>query len=239
MVSDNHTIVIMGGTSGIGLATAQLAVNAGANVWITGREQAKAETVQSVLGPTVHVRIFDASDTDATRAFFTEVGPFDHLVLTLSGGKGAGAFTTIVEQDIREGFDAKFFLHWNLAQASLTTLRKDGSITFVTAASARMGNPGTAGLAAINGAIQALVKPLAAELKPIRVNAVSPGIIETSWWNRPGEETSFDALKRMAEATPAGRLGHPEEVASAILFLVSNAFVTGTVLDCDGGIRLQ
>jgi NAD(P)-dependent dehydrogenase (short-subunit alcohol dehydrogenase family) len=120
------------------------------------------------------------------------------------GGKGAGPFASVSEHDLREGFDAKFF-HWALAQASLNTLRETDSITFITAASARVGNPRTAGLAAINDAIQALVKPRAAELKPIRVNAVSPGIIETPWWNRLGQEERFAALKRIAAATPAGR----------------------------------
>lgn len=235
----DQTIIIVGGTSGIGLETARIAVNAGAKIWLTGRETEKAQQVQTSLGPSAHVRVFDASDAEAVGSFFSEVGSFDHLVLALSGGKGAGAFASVSEQDIRDGFNAKFFLHWNLAQASLKTLCETGSITFISAASARMGNPGTAGLAAINGAIQALVKPLAAELKPLRVNAVSPGIIETPWWNRPGEEVRFDALKKMAESSPAGRAGHPQEVASAILFLMSNAFMTGIILDCDGGIRLR
>ncbi|MGH6836368.1 MAG: SDR family oxidoreductase [Methylocella sp.] len=232
-------IIIVGGTSGIGLTTASLAVQQGAEVVVAGRDADEAQRAAFTLGQASQGIAFDAADVSAVRPFFDGVGPFDHLVLALSGRKGGGPFVSVSEQDIREGFNAKFFLHWSLAQASLQTLRKTGSITFITAASARVGNPGTAGLAAINGAIQALIEPLAAELKPVRVNAVSPGIIDTPWWNRPGQEDQFAAPKRMTAATPVGRAGRPEEVASAICFLIGNEFMTGAVIDCDGGIRLK
>jgi len=239
MSFSNELIVIVGGTSGIGLATAKMGVEQAARVIITGRDPVKTPLAASSIGPMVSATAFDAADAAATQGFFAQTGPFDHLVLALSGGKGAGPFHSVSECEIREGFDSKFFLHWTLAQASLPTLRKTGSITFITAASARMGVPGTVGLAAINGAIQAMVKPLAAELKPVRVNAVSPGIVETSWWNRKGSEQRFEHLKQMAEGTPIGRAGHPEEVASAVCFVMSNAFMTGAVIDCDGGVRVR
>ncbi len=94
-----------------------------------------------------------------------------------SGGVGAGPFATLARDDLAHGFDAKFWIQWQCAQAALPYLREQGSITFVIANSARMGNPGTSGLAAINGSLAAMVLPLAHELGPVRVNAVSPGVI--------------------------------------------------------------
>ena len=200
-------LIVMGGTSGVGLATAKLAKEQGASVIITGREADKAEAARVQIGPEAQAKVFDASDANARNAFFSEIGPFDHLILTLSGGKGAGPFASVTEGDLRAGFDAKFFLHWNLAQASLPTLRRDGSITFISAASARMGNPGTAGLAAINGAIQSLVEPLAAELKPLRVNAVSPGVIDTPWWHGLPDDQRRAIFEQSASASTVGRVG--------------------------------
>lgn len=133
----------------------------------------------------------------------------------------------------------KFFAQFYAAQAALPFLRKDGSLTFVSAISARAARPGTAGLAAINGAIEAIVKPLARELRPLRVNAVSPGVVATPWWDRLPAEVRGTLLRESADASLVGRNGKPEELAEAIAFLVANGFVTGTVLEVDGGIRLS
>ena len=113
-----------------------------------------------------------------------------------------------------------------------------GSMTFVSAISARAANPGTSGLAAINSAIEGLVKPLAVELRPRRVNAVSPGVIDTPWWSWMPDDQKQSTFARFAAATPVGRVGRPEDVAQAIVFLIGNSFMTGCVLECDGGLRL-
>src|SRR5262249_3698954 len=112
------------------------------------------------------------------------------------------------------------------------------SITLVTSSSARAAVPGTAGLAAVNGALTAMVGPLAAELAPLRVNAVAPGVIRTPWWDSTPFEQREAAFAGVAATMPAGRVGEPEEVAEAILFLATNGYVTGTVLDCAGGGHL-
>ena len=140
--------------------------------------------------------------------------------------------------ELRAGFEAKFWAHIISAQAALPFLRSDGSITFISAISARMANPGTSGLAAINAAIEGLVRPLAVELKPLRVNAVSPGVIDTPWWNRVPESQRQSLFEQSAAQTPAGRIGKPEDVAKAVAFLIDDTFMTGTVLECDGGLRL-
>ena len=167
-------------------------------------------------------------------ALFDRIGPIDHLVLAASGGAGVGPFVALEPEGLRQGFEAKFWVQWNAAQSALPHMARDGSLTFITAASSRLANPGTSGLAAINGALERMTPTLARELAPLRVNAVSPGVIDTAWWaDKPAG--LFEAASLMA---PLKRAGHSDEVADAIAFLVGNAFVTGIVLDVDGGLHL-
>jgi NAD(P)-dependent dehydrogenase (short-subunit alcohol dehydrogenase family) len=117
-------------------------------------------------------------------------------------------------------------------------LRPDGSVTLITAASARAAIPGTAGLAAINGALEAMVPPLAVELAPLRINAVSPGVIDTPWWDRVPQEQRKALFDGLAATTPVGRVGRPDDIARAIHMLAANGFITGVVLDATGGSNL-
>lgn len=235
----NKKIVIIGGGSGIGLAAAKQLAGLGARVTITGRNEEKLRSAASSAEGVLEYAAFDAASREELDRFFGRAGAIDHLVLTLSGAKGGGAFRDLSPSALREGFEAKFFAHVQAAQATLGRISQDGSITFVSAISARGSMPGTAGLAAINGAIEAMIKPLARELKPLRVNAVSPGVIESPWWDAlpPGQRQSL--LQGAAQMTLVKRNGQPDEVAQAIVFLVTNGFVTGTVIEIDGGMRLS
>jgi NAD(P)-dependent dehydrogenase (short-subunit alcohol dehydrogenase family) len=234
---NGRKIVVMGGTSGIGLAAARQLVELGASVVVTGRNEERAAAVRQ-QNPGIGVQIVDANSSEALRAFYRAQGAIDDLVLCVTGGKGAGPFAEISIADLHDGFEQKFFAQFQAAQLALRVLRKDGSLTFVSAISARAANPGTAGLAAINGAIEAMIKPLARELRPLRVNAVSPGVVETPWWEKIPENVRKDLLQRSAAASLVGRNGSPEEAGGAIVFLVKNGFVTGTVIEVDGGLRL-
>jgi NAD(P)-dependent dehydrogenase (short-subunit alcohol dehydrogenase family) len=227
-------IVIVGGTSGIGLATAKLFTARSESVTIVGRDRSKLEKALKRLGPSAEGEITDASDRSALDELFSQIGSFDHLVLVASGGAGAGLFAKIDSEGLRRGFEAKFWTQWNAAQSALPHLASGGSITFITAASSRLANPGTSGLAAINGALDRMVPTLARELAPLRVNAVSPGVIDTEWW----ADKPSGMFKMMSGKAPLARAGEAHEVADAVAFLVGNSFVTGVVLDVDGGLHL-
>jgi NAD(P)-dependent dehydrogenase (short-subunit alcohol dehydrogenase family) len=139
---------------------------------------------------------------------------------------------------LRQAFDGKFFAHVKAIQAALPRLRPDGSVTIVSAASARAAFPGTVALAAANGALEAIVPPLAVELAPLRVNAVSPGVIDTPWWAGMPEDQRRAYFDAAAAITPVRRVGRAEDVADAIAYLAGATFVTGTVLECTGGLNL-
>jgi NAD(P)-dependent dehydrogenase (short-subunit alcohol dehydrogenase family) len=173
------------------------------------------------------------------RAFFTGLGPVDHVVVAVTGATAAGPFRSIAPGALCEAAEGKLLAQTVAAQAALEVLRPGGSLTFVTAGSAGTAMPGTAGLAAVNAAVEAMVPVLAVELAPARVNAVSPGIVDTPWWDWLDPDARRQAFDAYAEAAPAGRVGRAEEMADAIAYLVDAGFTTGVVLSVDGGARLR
>jgi NAD(P)-dependent dehydrogenase (short-subunit alcohol dehydrogenase family) len=232
--AEQRKVVIVGGTSGIGFATARLLAHENEQVTVVGRNSQTVHERIRELGRSTRGETADAGDRSAMDALFERIGTFDHLVLAASGGGGAGFFSELANDQLQHGMEAKFWVHWNAAQAALPHLAPEGSIVFITAASSRFANPGTSGLAAINGALERMVPTLARELAPRRVNAVSPGVIDTPWWTgKP-----FGMFESASSRAPLGRAGRPEEVAHAISFLLRNEFVTGVVLDVDGGLHL-
>jgi NAD(P)-dependent dehydrogenase (short-subunit alcohol dehydrogenase family) len=239
MSFDGQRVVVIGASAGIGEATARAFAARGAAVTITGRSKERLDQAAARIGHPVEVAEADATDRAALDAFFAATGTVDHLVLTASpGAVGAGPLAALDEAALRQAFDGKFFAHVNAIQAALPRLRADGSVTIVSAASARAAFAGTAALAAANGALEAIVAPLAVELAPLRVNAVSPGVIDTPWWAGMPEDQRRAYFDAVAAVTPARRVGKPEDVAEAIAYLAGASFVTGTVLECTGGANL-
>jgi NAD(P)-dependent dehydrogenase (short-subunit alcohol dehydrogenase family) len=232
-----HTALVVGGTSGIGLATARRLHAGGAEVHIAGRDPARlaevAETDPALIGHRA-----DGGDRAAMTAVAEAAGRVDWLVVTLSGSEGPGAFAGLDLRMLRRAFDAKFWAHLTTIQAVLPRLDPAGSITLLGAVTARAGMPGTAGVAALNGAVEALVKPLAVELAPIRVNAVSPGLVDTPWWSGLPEEARREYFAGAAGRLPARRVATAEDVAEAVALAATNPNITGTVLETDGGARL-
>jgi NAD(P)-dependent dehydrogenase (short-subunit alcohol dehydrogenase family) len=173
-------------------------------------------------------------------AVFPRLGGLDHLVLSVSAGPaGAGPIRTLQLDSLRAGFEGKFWPFIVALQAAIPHIQPGGSITFVSAASAGASLVGTAGFAAINGAINSMVPGLAVELSPIRVNAVAPGLVETRFWDALPERERSATLRQYASATPLGRNASPSDIAQAILSMVTHTFVTGVVLPVDGGLTLS
>lgn len=229
--------VIVGGSSGIGLATAARLLQSGHQTTIAGRDAARLAEAEKRLDGKARAVSFDAADPAGAKAAFAAIGAFDHLVLALGGNVGAGPFATLPLADARRPFEDKVFPHIATAQAALPFLAKDGSLTFVSAVSGQAAMPGTAALGAANAAIAALGPILAVELKPLRVNVVSPGVIDTPWWRFAPDETKSALFADFAAKTPVGRVGTADDVADAIAFVIGNRFMTGATIICDGGVR--
>ena len=231
-------VVIVGGGSGIGLGAAAMLAAIGAEVVIAGRNAEKLGAAALAVGPAVRPETVDAASSESRAAFFSRIGAIDHLVLTLTGRLGGGAFTSLPLKELRRAFDEKFWPHLETAQAALPTLSKRGSLTFVTGISARKVNLGGSGFAALNGALEAMTPTLARELAPLRVNAVSPGLIRTPWYDFLPEDERRETYEQAAARLPVGRVGTPEDVARALLYVLTTPFVTGSIIECDGGARV-
>ena len=222
-------VVVMGGTSGIGLAVAEKLVAEGAEVIVTGRDPERLAAVKDRV--TVAEQVDGTVEVDVV-AFFERVGVIDHLVLVLSpGAVGFGPLRDLPFANVKAAVEGKLYPYlFAIQRASVT-----GSITMISAASARAAYPGTVALAAVNGAIERIVSPLAAELAPVRVNVVAPGVIDTPWWSFLPEEQRKAQFAEVGAAVPAGRVGTASEVADAVAYVIGATFVTGTILPVDGG----
>ncbi|WP_083294712.1 SDR family oxidoreductase [Burkholderia plantarii] len=233
-------VFIVGASSGIGLATARRLLSEGYAVTIAGRSQTRLAEAKVALDNAVNTVEFDASSDRSNLArMFSQIGTIDHLVLAVGSSKGGGPFPSVSLDDVRMGFEEKVFPHIACAQAALSSIAENGSITFISAVTAHTAMPGTAGLGAANAAIAAMVPILAAELRPLRINAVSPGVIDTPWWDFLPAQDKASVFAGYAAKTPVGRVGQPDDIARAIAFLTSNTFMTGQTIVCDGGLGLS
>jgi len=237
MSLDGKTVVIVGGSSGIGLASAAAASALGARVVMAGRSEQKLDAARRDVEGRIEARRLDMTDDASIEAFFAAVGPLDHLVITASEA-ALGRFREIDTADARRFFDSKFWGPYSVARRAAPQIRHGGSITFFSGAAGSRASPGFSCGSAINAAVEALSRTLAVELAPVRVNTISPGLVETPVWETILPATERDALfADTAAKLPAGRIGRPEEIADAVLFLIRNAYTTGTTLFVDGGYR--
>ncbi|MFO0299269.1 MAG: SDR family oxidoreductase [Pseudomonadota bacterium] len=228
---------VVGGGSGIGLARARALAAAGAEVVIAGRTEARLRAAAEAA-PALRWRVLDASVEAQVVAFFEAESPLDHLVLCANAGGTIGPFAGLDTAAMRAYFDNKLWAYLHALKHAGRALRPGGSVTLVNGAASQLAAPGMGALAVVNGGLDALVRPLALELAPSRVNAVAPGVVETPYWDKMDAAARASFYAAAARGVPVRRTGRAEDVADAVVFLAGNGFVTGTVLLIDGGRHL-
>ena len=223
-------VVVVGGSSGIGLSTAELAKREGADVIIASRNAAKldaiAEKMNAIAIPA------DVTDDDSVAKLFKSSGPVDHVVVTAAQLK-TGPFKSVPLDDVRSTMEGKFWGAWRVARAA--EFRSGGSLTLVSGFLSIRPRPNSAIVSAANAAIEALSRALALELAPLRVNCVSPGIIDTPIRAAMPEAARKEMLAKTAASLPVGRVGLGEDVAHQIVACMTNGFMTGSTIYLDGG----
>jgi NAD(P)-dependent dehydrogenase (short-subunit alcohol dehydrogenase family) len=229
-------ILVVGGTSGVGLAAARRLAATGATVHVASRDAAKVAAIAGT-DPQLVAHRLDGNDGPAVAELAAGLAPLDALVVTLAGSEGSGPLAELDLAALRRAFEAKYWPTLTVLQNALPHLAERASITLVGAVSAHAFMPGTAGIGSLNAAVEALVRPLAAELAPRRVNAVSPGLIDTPWWNGLPEQEREAWFAAAAKALPVGHVSAADEIAEAVVLAATNTSMTGTVLNIDGGAR--
>lgn len=234
-------VVVIGGGSGMGLEVAKRVLAAGADVVIAGRSLERLHVARTSLGgDRVEVATVDIGQRSQVVELFASLPRFDHLVVT-AADLPYGPVMELTESDLMRAIRTKFLGPVFAAQASADRIKPGGSITFTSGIAARRPMRGGSAAAAINSGLEGLVRALAVELAPLRVNAVSPGWTDTAIWDRMAGmtlERKKEAFATMAARLPTGRIGRAEDIAEAMVFLMNSEFSTGTVLDVDGGHRL-
>ncbi len=231
-------IVIIGGSSGMGLATAKAAAAEEAQVIIASRSEEKLRQAQAQIKGSVEAIAVNVMDEGSVKSFFDRVGKFDHL--TTPGSEAAmGLFLELDTKTARAAFDSKFWGQYHAAKYGAPNIRPSGSITFFAGIWSQRPVLGGSVITAINSAIEGLGRALAIELAPIRVNVVSPGIVNTPIYARMALDKKEAMFKEVAASIPAKRIGKPEEIAQTVLYLMSNGYTTGSTLYVDGGTTLR
>ncbi|MEX2558190.1 MAG: SDR family oxidoreductase [Actinomycetota bacterium] len=228
---------MIGGSSGIGLATARGAQDAGARVSIAARNPERLAAARKTLGGHVKTIPVDATSEDEVRRLFDLVDEVDH-VATFAGSLAFGRILETDTDQLREGMEGRFWGAANICKHAAPRMNDGGSITLCSGVAGIRSRPGRSMGAASTVAVEAFARATALELAPVRVNAVCPGVIDTPLADDLLGARKEEAYAEQAKRIPLGRVGRAEEVADAVLFLMTNPFVTGTVLVVDGGYCL-
>jgi len=230
----NATVVILGGSSGIGLATAKAARAEGAQVIITGRSAKRLQTARADLGDAVRTVVLDVADETGTRIFFQELDHLDHVFIT-AGTLVKDSRLAPDSATLRPAMDTRFWGALYAAKYGALKMNGSGSIVFMSGTAGQRPLDGASVASASCGAVEAFARALAVDLAPIRVNTIQPGFVDTPLLDEVLGAQRAEILAAVATRLPVRRIGRPEEIADAVLFLMKNGYVTGITLTIDGG----
>lgn len=236
MKLQNQKVVIIGGSSGIGLATAGAALEEGASVLIASRSREKLEKANQQLGRQALICKADLADRNSLHQLFQQVGEVDHLFISAAEPQSGLLMNTSIEE-IRSSLDARFWGTYNATQLAAPRMSKGGSITYMSGNAAVKAIKGSSVGAASLGAVEAFARVMAVELAPIRVNVVRAGLIDTPLLDRYGNQRQT-IIENYAKRLPLKRIGSAAEVAEAAIFLMKSTYTTGIILEVDGGALL-
>jgi NAD(P)-dependent dehydrogenase (short-subunit alcohol dehydrogenase family) len=237
---DGKKVVVVGGSAGMGLATAEMAIDCGAEVALAARSPdrlaAAAEALAARGNRAVPWQALAIEDRTAVAAFLRAQAPFDHLVLPGSTVKPL-LYEELSDADAREAFDSKFWGPFWAAYDARPLMRRGGSVVFFSGVAAERPVKGYVMGACINGALNAAVRSLALEFGPlgIRCNVIAPSLIDTPLLDTLHAHDKQERCRALAARLPVGRIGTAEEAAMAAIFLMANGYVDGQVLGLDGG----
>jgi NAD(P)-dependent dehydrogenase (short-subunit alcohol dehydrogenase family) len=235
---ENKRVVIVGGSSGIGLAIAEEVALQGAEVVIVSSNAARVQEAIKSIGGEARGEAVDVSDEKAVEIFFTNLGAFDHLVFTAGDSLQLHELAETDLKQARGAFELRYWSALATVKYGSRQIRKDGSIVLTTGVAGRRPHSGWVIAASVCGTIEALTRALAIELAPIRVNAVSPGVVRTNLWQNMSSSEREQFFESVGKRLPVGRVGEAHDIAQAYLFLMREGFGTGQTVVVDGGAVL-
>ena len=231
-------VVVLGGSSGIGLAVAQQAASQGANVVIVSSSAERVQKAVESLGGGAQGQTADLSDERAVAELFKKLGPLDHLVYTAADSLQLRGLADTDLTLARSTFELRYWSALAAVKYASPNIRKGGSVVLTTGIAGQRPQKGWVVVASVAGSIEALTRALAIELAPIRVNAVSPGVVRTNLWQNMDEAAREHLYESVGNSLPVGRVGEADDIAQAYLFLMQEGFSTGQTVVVDGGTVL-
>lgn len=226
---DGKTVLVAGGSSGIGLAVAGLAYKNGAHVIIASRNAVKSnDRLTGLVGKTIETHSFDIISDISVCKLFQKVDSIDHLVIAVRPDIKSSLFLELDINEAKQAFDTKLWGTYRLIRAAQPRMKQHGCIILTSGIAGEKVYKGASTMAIINGAVETLCRSLALELAPLRVNAVSPGFVEPK----------SREVQKYAGQFPSKRLATTNDIAMAYLYLMTNPYVTGAITVVDGGARL-
>jgi NAD(P)-dependent dehydrogenase (short-subunit alcohol dehydrogenase family) len=234
---EGQDVVLVGASSGMGLATALAARDAGAHVTIVARDPERLAKAAAEVGDGTDTAALDAADADAVEALFDRLGHVDH-VASFTGEQPHATVEATTHDLFQRALDARVWAARNLCASGAPRMRPGGSFTFCSGVSAWRPRADRSAGAVATAALESFGRAMAVELAPLRVNTICPGSFDTPVLDRAFGDRKEEVLRPYLAQLPLGRLGRPEEIAHAVLFLMTATYVTGTVLHVDGGSLL-